>query len=113
MVGGLIYLVIMFAIANFYYYVFPDPLKKNKIFGLSLVMVSLFSVGITLIYSGDMFEVLVTITGYYILLFLAHLLTKNGFGIKKYALYILVFLFISFIITVFYVTLMQVIFNYS
>lgn len=113
MLGGLIYLVIMFAVASFYYYVFPNPLKKVKIFGLSLVIVSLFSVGITLINSGDMFEAFVTITGYYTLLFLVHLLTKNGLGIKKYTLYVLVFLFISFIITVFYVALMQEIFNYS
>ncbi|MCS4305606.1 hypothetical protein [Chryseobacterium sp. BIGb0232] len=103
----------MFAVANFYYYVFPNPLKRLKLFGLLLIIVSLLSVVVALSYSGEILEVFVTISGYYTLIFLAHLLTRNGFGIEKYPLYILIFLSISFIITIFYVALMQEIFNYS
>ncbi|PRB85467.1 hypothetical protein CQ022_04205 [Chryseobacterium culicis] len=113
MPGILIYLIAMFAIANFYYYVFKNPLKIFKFFSLFFILVSIISIVISLNYSESVWEGFITFSGYYTLLFGIHLLLRKVFKINNYLFYIIAFFLASFLITVFFAALMQDIFNYS
>ncbi|CAD0218742.1 Ribonuclease BN [Chryseobacterium sp. JV274] len=113
MPGLLIYLIVMFAIANFYYYVFKNPSKIFKLFILFFILISIISLVVSLNYSASVLEGFITLTGYYTLLFGIHLLLRKVFKINKYPFYIIAFFLASFLITVFFAALMQDIFNYS
>lgn len=108
------FLLVLFALTNFYYFIYPKDSKIWKRFFISLSIILFISI-IVALSEGKSFivESIVTFVGYYILLFFVHLLIMKVILVRKYSIYVLVFSFLTFLITVFYTALMQEIFNYS
>lgn len=114
MLAGLIFILIMFALANFYYFVFTNKSNVWERFALVFIVTVAISFIVSLISDYDMLtENIVTLSGYYIILFLVHLLIIEVIKVSKYLVYILIFLLMAFFMTVFFTTLMQEIFKYS
>ncbi len=105
-----LFLAVMFAIANFYYWAFRIPLKTYKLFIIFFIVISLIAV-ITDPYNLP--EIIIVFSGYYILLFGVHLLLTQVFQVNRYFPYLFVFFLISLLVTAFFGVLMQDIFNYS
>lgn len=105
-----LFLTGMFAIANFYYWVFRSPLKTYKLFIIFFIVISLMA---AVIDPHNLLEVFVTFSGYYTLLFGVHLLLTGTFRVNRYFPYIFAFFLISLLVTAFFGALMQDIFKYS
>lgn len=112
--AGILFLIIAFAIANFFYFVFPIRLNLLKRFLISLSIIILFTIFNCLI-DGDssMLEAVITFGGYFSILYFAHLLLIKVFKVENYYLYLVLFFLFFLIITIFYTALIQDIFNYS
>lgn len=111
---GILLLIIAFAIANFFYFVFPIRLNLLKRFSISLSIIILFTIFYCLIDGdGSMLEAVITFGGYFSILSFAHLLLIKVFKVENYYLYLVLFFLLFILISVFYTALMQDIFNYS
>ncbi len=109
-------LAVVFVLSNFFYFVYPENGNLRKRFFISLGAILLFSAVFSLVYADNtlmMVEGIVSITGYFLLLFLAHGLIIKIFRIRKYYIYQLVFFLLFFFVTVFYTALIQDMFRYS
>ncbi|WP_394666294.1 hypothetical protein [uncultured Chryseobacterium sp.] len=108
------FLVIVFALANFFYFVYPESSKIGKRFLISLGIVITISIIISLL-EGKSFiiEGIVTITGYYSFLFIVHWIIIKILRKNNYWIYHLLFLPMATFVTIFFTALMQDIFKYS
>ncbi len=109
-------LAVIFAVSNFYYFVYPEDTALGKRFLISLAAVLLLSSVFCLLTAGTVkltIEGVVIMTGYYLILFCIHLLIIKVFKIRKYMIYQFVFTVLFFVVTVLYIALMQDIFRFS
>lgn len=114
MLTGLIFILIMFALANFFYFVFPGHLSLLKRLSVSMVSIILLTILYCLAEGGNsVLEGIITFTGYFMFIFFAHLLLIKVFRVGNYYLYLILFSLFFIIITVFYTALMQDLFSYS
>lgn len=114
MLTGLIFILIMFALANFFYLVFPAHSSLVKRLSASLVSIILLTILYCLAEEGNsVLEGIITFAGYFLFIFFAHLLLIKVFKVENYYLYLILFFILFIIITVFYTALMQDVFNYS
>jgi len=114
MLTSIVYFLIIFALANFFYFVYPESSKIGKRFLVSLGIVITISIIISLL-EGKSFiiEGIVTITGYYSSLFLVHWIIIKILRKNNYWIYHLLFLPMATFLTIFFTALMQDIFRYS
>ncbi len=109
-------LAVIFALSNFYFFVYNENTNLRKRFLIGFGIVLLFSLVFFCVYADNntmLIEGTGIITGYFIILFLVHLLLIKIFRIRKYYLYQFVFFLLFFLFTVFYIALMQSVFKYS
>jgi len=109
-------LAVIFAVSNFYYFVYPEDTALGKRFLISLAAVVLLSF-IFCLFTADTVQLttegVVIITGYFLILFCIHLLIIKVLKIRRYAVYLMVFAVLFFLATVLYTALMQDIFRFS
>ncbi len=114
MLTGLIFILFMFALGNFFYLVFPEHSNLVKRFSVSLISIILLTIFYCLTEGGNsILEGIITVGGYFLFNFFAHLLLIKVFKVENYYLYLALFFIFFIIITVFYTALMQDVFNYS
>lgn len=109
-------LAVIFTLASFYYFVYPEHAALRKRFLISLAAVLLLSFIFCLYSAGTVtltVEGVVIITGYFLILFCIHLLIIKILKIRRYTVYLMVFAVLFFLVTVLYTALMQSIFRFS
>lgn len=109
-------LAVILVLSNFYYFVYPENRKIRNRFLISLASVVLLSLVFCLSAAQSMKlagEGVVIMTGYYLILFCAHLLIIKVFKIRKYIIYQLVFTVLFFVVTMLYTALVQDVFRFS